>query len=430
VLGGFPALIGCLLLLWLGNLPPLVQWPVSILVIVIWLGCGVAIRNHVSFSLRTIGNLVSAIREGDYSVRSREGYQVDAFGEVMREINALGETLLARRREASAAAALLRGVMTEIEVAVFAFDDIDRLRLANRAGSALLGLNETECLDKSSRELDLADCLNGDPSRTLTRMFPGSSGTRWSLRRSVFREGGKPHRLLVLADVSRPLRDEERVAWQRLIRVLGHELNNSLAPIQSIANSLGNLVSSRDLENRSGWRKEVESGLAIIAGRAEALGRFMGAYGQLARLPLPTPSVQPLSTLVLRAAALETRCKIDVYPGHEIELPVDADQIEQTLINLIRNAADAALQTHGTVQIRWSLEEGIAEVCVEDGGPGLSSTQNLFVPFFTTKPDGSGIGLVISRQIAEAHGGTLDLENRADGHTGCRAILRLPINSE
>jgi two-component system nitrogen regulation sensor histidine kinase NtrY len=156
----------------------------------------------------------------------------------------------------------------------------------------------------------------------------------------------------------------------------------------------------------------------------------MGAYGQLARLPLPTPSVQPLSTLVLRVAALETRCRIDVYPGHEIELPVDADQIEQTLINLIRNAADAALQTHGTVQIRWSLEEGFAEICVEDEGPGLSSTQNLFVPFFTTKPDGSGIGLVISRQIAEAHGGTLDLTNRADGHSGCRAILRLPINSE
>jgi two-component system, NtrC family, nitrogen regulation sensor histidine kinase NtrY len=426
--GGFPAVISCLLLLWLGDLAPLARWTVSILVIAIWVGCGVAIRSRVSFPLRTIGNLVGAIREGDYSLRSAESYPVDALGEVMREVNALGETLLTKRREASAAAVLLRGVMAEIEVAVFAFDDNHQLRLANRAGSELLGLTETKCLNRSARELDLADCLDGDASRTLTRTFPGGSGTRWSLRRSGFREGGKPHQLLVLADVSRPLRDEERMAWQRLIRVLGHELNNSLAPIQSIANSLSDLVSSQDLENKPAWGKEVEAGLEIIAGRAEALGRFMGAYGRLARLPLPTPRVQSLPTLVLRAAALETRCRVEVCPGSEIHLRVDGDQIEQILINLIRNAADAALQTDGAVQVRWVLEERFAEICVEDGGPGLSSSQNLFVPFFTTKPDGSGIGLVISRQIAEAHGGTLDLENRSDGGTGCRAILRLPVD--
>ncbi len=428
LMGGLPAVLSCWLLLWLGNLAPLVQWTVSILVTAIWLGCGVAIRSQVNFPLRTIGNLVGAIREGDYSLRSRENYPVDALGEVMREVNALGETLLAKRREAGAAATLLRGVMAEIEVAVFAFDDGSRLRLANRAGAALLGLSEAECLDRTARELDLADCLESDLSRTLSRTFPGAAGTRWSLRRSGFREGGKPHQLLVLADVSRPLRDEERMAWQRLIRVLGHELNNSLAPIQSIANSLGELVSSQDLDGRPRWGKEIESGLEIIAGRAEALGRFMEAYGRLARLPLPTPRAQSLSRLVLRAAALEPRCRIEVFPGSEIYLRVDGDQIEQILINLIRNGADAALQTHGAVQVRWLLEERFAEICVEDGGPGLSSTQNLFVPFFTTKPDGSGIGLVISRQIAEAHGGTLDLENRRDGHSGCRAILRLPIS--
>jgi two-component system, NtrC family, nitrogen regulation sensor histidine kinase NtrY len=430
LIGGFPAVISCFLLLWLGNVAPLVRWTVSILVIAIWVGCGVAIRSRVSFPLRTIGNLVGAIREGDYSLRSRESYPVDALGEVMREVNALGETLLARRRDESAAAALLHGVMAEIEVAVFAFDDGNRLRLANRAGSTLLGLSETECLNRSARELDLADCLSGDHSRTLARTFPGGAGTRWSLRRSGFREGGKPHQLLILADVSRPLRDEERMAWQRLIRVLGHELNNSLAPIQSIANSLGDLISSQNLEERPGWGKEIESGLEIIAGRAEALGRFMEAYGRLARLPLPNPRDQSLSTLVFRAAALETRCPIEVCPGTEIHLRVDGDQIEQILINLIRNAADAALQTHGAVQVRWMLEERFAEICVEDGGLGLSSRQNLFVPFFTTKPDGSGIGLVISRQIAEAHGGTLDLENRPDGQPGCRAVLRLPISGE
>jgi len=178
------------MLLWLGNWPSLVQWTVSSLVIAVWLCCGAAIRGRVSFPLRTIGNLVAAIREGDYSLRSREGHQDDALGEVMREVNALGETLLSRRREASATGALLRAVMAEIEVAVFAFDDNNCLRLANRAGSALLGFNEIDCLERTAAELNLTDCLDGDPVQTLARTFPGGSGTRWSLRRSSFVNAG------------------------------------------------------------------------------------------------------------------------------------------------------------------------------------------------------------------------------------------------
>jgi two-component system, NtrC family, nitrogen regulation sensor histidine kinase NtrY len=224
--------------------------------------------------------------------------------------------------------------------------------------------------------------------------------------------------------VSRPLRDEERQAWQRLMRVLGHELNNSLAPIKSIAGSLEQLV-GRD-PRPGDWEDDVRRGLAVIAARSEALSRFMAAYAQLARLPQPRMRDVALGDLVRRVAGLETRLDVRLVPGTETVIRADADQIEQLLINLIRNAVDAALQTGGGVSVGWSVNGAEVDIGVEDEGPGLPASANLFVPFFTTKPGGTGIGLVLSRQIAEAHGGDLVLENRTE-RSGCRARLRLPV---
>ncbi len=253
-------------------------------------------------------------------------------------------------------------------------------------------------------------------------MFPESTG-RWEVRRSAFRLGGLPHQLLVLTDVSRSLRDEERQAWQRLMRVLGHEINNSLAPIKSIAASLST-ITGRERPDED-WREDLRRGLEIIGSRAEALGRFTAAYSRLARLPQPRLEPLSIGPLVDRVLALETRLPVECHGGPEASARADPDQIEQLLINLVRNAVEASLETSGGVSVRWSLAGHDLSVIVEDEGPGLAQTANLFVPFFTTKPGGSGIGLVLSRQIAEAHGGTLTLENRA-GRPGCIARLRLP----
>jgi signal transduction histidine kinase len=228
--------------------------------------------------------------------------------------------------------------------------------------------------------------------------------------------------LLVLTDVSRALRQQEREAWQRLIRVMGHELNNSLAPIRSIAGSLGSLMSRTP--RPSDWEQDARRGLEVIAARAESLSRFMDAYARLARLPAPRLGQMDLAPLVRRVAGLETRVPVTVDAGPEVTVSADADQIEQLLINLVRNAADAALETGGGVRVSWSRQGPAVDIVVEDDGPGLSSTANLFVPFFTTKPGGTGIGLVLSRQIAEAHGGTLLVRNRR-GAPGCEARLRL-----
>jgi PAS domain S-box-containing protein len=421
LMAGLPGAAVAFLLLWLGDYSSQVQWTLSIAILLLWWGFAFALRGRVVFPLQTLSNLLAALREGDYSIRARGARLGDALGEVQLEVNALGETLREQRLGALEATTLLRTVMEEIDVAVFAFDGEQRLRLVNQAGARLLGQPAERLLGHSATDLNLADCLNGLETHILHLNFPGGDG-RWGVRRSSFRKQGEPLHLLVLSDLSRALREEERLTWQRLLRVLGHELNNSLAPIKSTAATLEKLLNREP--RPVDWKEDMQRGLAIIGSRTEALHRFMGAYTRLARLPEPRLQDVEIAPLVRRVLALETRVRVICLPGPEVTIRADADQIEQLLINLVRNAVDAALETGGAVQVSWTKAGTYLELWIQDEGPGLSNTSNLFVPFFTTKPEGSGIGLVLSRQIAEAHGGTLTLENRRSG-TGCEARLLL-----
>jgi two-component system nitrogen regulation sensor histidine kinase NtrY len=428
---GLPGSFIALLLLWNGSHSSRTAWTLTFLIVSLWLGFALSLRQRVVFSLQTLSNLLSAMREEDFSFRAREASSDDALGEVMIEVNALSETLRAQRLGALEATGLLRAVMEEIDVAIFTFDDKSHLALVNRAGERLMNRPSERLLGLTATELGLARCLDGEPASTMELSFPGGQG-RWGVRRGEFRQGGLPHQLVVLSDLSRALRDEERQAWQRLIRVLGHELNNSLAPIQSVAQSLeSGLNSSNSIPElhtpaAASIMDDMRSGLSIIRSRTEALGRFMAAYAKLARLPQPKLAPVNMTELITRVASLESRAKVKLKKGPPAVISADADQLEQLLINVIHNAADAAHENGGGVQVSWSRFSSYLEVYVLDEGPGLPNTTNLFVPFFTTKPGGSGIGLVLSRQIAEAHGGSLTLENRRDAR-GCEARLRLPI---
>jgi nitrogen fixation/metabolism regulation signal transduction histidine kinase len=413
------------LLLWYDGYSAQVQWTVDLLLVLLWLGVSFNLRTRIVRPLQTLSNILAAIREGDYSIRGRRALSGDALGEVMLEVNDLGQTLREQRLGAMEATALLRTVMAEIDVAVFAFDGEQRLQLVNRAGERLLAQPSARLLGRTADELGLSVCLNSSVRgpQTMQMVFPGKVG-RWDIRRSTFREGGQQHQLLVLTDLSQALREEERTAWQRLLRVLGHELNNSLAPIKSVAGSLADLM-GREPEPPD-WRDDMHRGLAVISSRADSLARFVESYSKLARLPPPRLEPLKVGALVSRVASLETRLPVHVVPGPELVVQGDDVQLEQLLINLVRNAVDASMETRGRVDVGWQQKNGQVEVWVRDEGPGLASTANLFVPFFTTKAQGSGIGLVLSRQIAEAHGGTLTLENRQQLR-GCEARLRLPL---
>jgi nitrogen fixation/metabolism regulation signal transduction histidine kinase len=413
----------CLVLLLSGPYSPKLRWTMALLVCLPWLGFAFALRGIVVRPLQTLSNLLAALREEDYSFRARVPKGEDALGDVMREVNALAVTLREQRLGALEASALLRKVIQEIDVAVFTFDGEHRLRLVNRAGERLLARPSERLLGLRAAEAGLEATLAGEVPQIRELAFPGGGG-RFELRRTSFRQGGLRHQLVVLADVSRALRQEERQAWQRLIRVLGHELNNSLAPIKSIAGSLADLL---EREPRPpDWDADAQRGLKVVGARAEALSRFTDAYARLARLPPPQRQPLDAGALLRRVVSLETRLPVAVLPGPELLLPGDPDQLEQLLINIVRNAVDAALQTQGGVSAGWTSAPPFAEIWVEDEGPGLPDAANLFVPFFTTKPEGSGIGLVLARQIAEAHGGSVSLEARSSG-CGCRARVRVPL---
>jgi|SRR5579864_2947779 len=430
-----PALLVSIILIWLQPWSTESKTMLLAAEALVSLLVGAALRDHVVRPIQTLANVVGALREEDYSFRARLAVQNDALGELSLEINTLADLLAQHRTGVLEAEALLQRVVEEVEIPIFAFDPANKLRLLNSAGQKLLQRPSAQLLGRASSELGLQDALDCENETLIDLHF--SSNARWFVRRSSFRQQGVPHTLVVLSDVSRALREEERRAWQRLIRVMGHELNNSLAPIKSIAGSLNARLAETHLDDDQ--RQDFERGLAIIEARAASLNRFLQAYRQLAQLPSPSLQRCSISTLVKRVSALESRVRVGVNAGPAVTLIADPDQLEQMLINLLRNAADAVLEaqknangskppetgTRDDVTMAWKLAGSDLLLTIEDTGPGLMNPGNVFVPFYTTKPQGSGIGLVLSRQIAEGHGGSLELANRLN-QSGCVVKVRLP----
>lgn len=426
-LAGLPAFALAMYLLWTGEFDTSTRWLYTVGLLILGVALTAILRATLVRPIRALSSVLTALRQGDVSVRTRvprssRGPLALAF----QEVNQLEATLREQRLDAVEATAFLKRVLEEIDVAVFAFDENEELRLLNHVGERLLGQPSAGVLGKRASQLSLAEGLNGPAPRTIEVNLPGGQG-RWELKRTIIREEGAPLKLLVLSDLSRALREEERQAWKRIIRVLGHEINNSLAPIKSIAGSLRTLMRRDPAPPK--LDADLAGGLQVIAGRAESLGRVMAAYAQLARLPPPELMPTSVEPLIRRNVALETRLQVDVTGGPPARVMGDPDQLDQLLINLVRNAADAALESGGGVTVRWRIRDGVSlEVLVEDEGPGLEDTSNLFVPFYTTKPGGSGIGLALSQQIAEGHGGGLALRNREP--RGAVALLSLSLAPE
>lgn len=385
--------------------------------------------------LQTLANIVAALREDDFSFRARGARRGDSLGDLALEINSLVGTLQSQRTSARDALTLVEQVMTSMQSPVLVFDSRGDLRLLNKAAELVFGLTRRSSVNRSADDLGLASLLalkDEDLYAPTDRAKPASPNTRWSVRRTPFRLHGIPHTLIVLSDVAAALREEERVAWQRLIRVLSHEINNSLTPIKSIAGSLRSRLPIQGPDSDPESASDFGRGLMIIEDRAASLNRFLQAYQQLTHLPTPKFNSIVLRDLLEQVVALETRLPILLEHGSSVVLDADADQLQQLLINLLRNAVEATLgrdssqDSEPRVSLRWTSISHQVALQIVDNGPGLISPDNLFVPFYTTKPEGSGIGLVLAQQIATAHKGTLTLCNRGDA-PGCIAELRLPF---
>jgi nitrogen fixation/metabolism regulation signal transduction histidine kinase len=385
---------------------------------------GSALVDTLVRPLQTLSNVVSSLREADYSFRARGAGAQDALGELSAEINALADLMQKQRVRSLEATALLARILEVMHTPLFAFDRENLLQLVNNAGLKLLGLPYARSFGRSARELGMEELL-GVPDQSIYT-FAGKP-TRWLLRRTVFRQDGVPHTLVLLADVSQPLQEEEQIAWKRLIRVLGHELSNSLAPIKSIAGSL--LARVDGIANDEDTLRDFRRGLGVVESRADSLHRFVQSYRLLAQLPPPKLRPVPIGPLLERVVLLEQRLAVHLDPGPAAILSADPDQLEQMFINLLANAVDASL-ANGAKQVRasWSRGESSLTVAIEDHGLGIANADNLFVPFYTTKPAGSGVGLALAQQIARQHGGEVQLVNRED-EQGARATVTLPLEN-
>ena len=414
----------CALLVWLRPGPSLGLWVGFAVVALFTLVLLMRLRQRAVFPLYTLSNLLEALREGDYSLRGSRARRGDAIGDVIWEVNALSRTLREQRLQVEETSALLGKIIAAIDIALLTFDDRGRLQLLNPAAERLLGRRAAEALGENAASLGLQLALEGGAAGVSGQVFPGASG-RFDVRQFAFRQGGLPFSLLVITDLSRALREEERQAWQRLIRVLGHELNNSLAPIKSMSETLSSMLAQ--VPPPDDWQDDAHAGLKVIGDRADALSRFMLGYATLARLPSPDRRRLELQPLLARAAALEQAADVWLEDVEPLTLLADPDQLEQALINLLRNAVEAGQKNGGGVRVRAHRDGDQAVIDIVDEGTGLPQSDNLFVPFFTTKPGGSGIGLVLARQIVEGHGGSLSLQNRED-RSGCIARLRIPLD--
>ncbi len=381
-----------------------------------------ALIDSFTRSLQTLSNVIASLREGDYSFRARGAQARDPLGELAAEVNALADLLQKQRVRSLEATALLARILEVMHAPLFAFDREDVLQLINAAGAQLLGRTEARSYGRTAAELGL-DVLLAAQDQTIHSM--GAKSARWLLRKTTFRQDGVPHTMLLLADVSVPLQEEEQAAWKRLIRVLGHELSNSLAPIKSIAGSLLARVEAMPAEE--GAARDFRRGLGVIESRADSLHRFVQSYRQLAQLPPPKLRAGALGALLERVTLLEQRLPVRLDAGPSVTLHADPDQLEQMFINLLANAVDATLENNASlVRVSWRVADSAAWITIEDSGMGIANTENLFVPFYTTKQKGSGVGLALAQQIARGHGGEVTLVNDENG-AGARATVRLPL---
>ncbi len=372
--------------------------------------------------LQTIANVLVAMRAGDFALRVRGGRRNDALGDLAIEVNALANDLQRQRISSLESAALVRNVLASLDVPVFALDLDQTLQLVNPAARRLL---PPAPIGRHASGLAIAPALAAADGDIVTLSTAGKP-LQWQVRCSSIRLGGVPHQLILLSDVSHALRDEEKQAWQRLIRVIGHEINNSLTPIKSLAGSLRTMLSREPFDP-----SDFDQSLSVIEDRAESLNRFLSAYRQLAQIPPPARRSVILGELLQHVAALETRIPVRLEPGPAVVCSLDPDQFAQALINLVRNAAEATLLTQAAtahppeVLLRWQLTAGMLQLSVLDRGPGIGNAGNLFVPFYTTKEHGTGLGLILVKEIVEAHQGSVVLRNRLDTQ-GAEALLLLP----
>lgn len=430
---GLPALLALALCLW--QLPWLIYPKILLMTLALlaWAWGGWSWQRRWQDRLRQAANVLEGLAQGDPTLRLHAG---PGLAELATPIAALGRQLRQVQDQARAEQDLTRTVLQALDLAVLAFDEAGRLCLINPSAELLLKAPGAALLGRTAESLGLSGWMEGAQEVVCEHAFPGASGT-WRIRRHRQALAAPGHTLLCISDLRQALREQELKAWHHLLRVLSHEVQNALAPIISLSGSLqpGAAAAARaEAPPSPTWSEDLREALPLIESRARQLSEFVRRYARWSRLPEPQWQLFDLLPLLQRLAALSGGVRLAWVDaaGEPCEAPAslpfhgDAGQIEQLLGNLLKNAHEAERAAGiAAPEVELVCACPPERLWLRDRGVGLANPANLFVPFYTTKPGGSGIGLVLSRQIAEGHGGSLWLSARQDG-PGAEARLHFP----
>jgi two-component system, NtrC family, nitrogen regulation sensor histidine kinase NtrY len=418
------AIPAAILLVWLSiesPLPAIAKIAIAV-VLLLWIVIVAdVIRRELLSHVRTLSNIIESTRSQDYSMKAARARDPGELAELYQEVNDLTESLKIGRQSEQELLSILETVVSEINVAIIVFDAHDKIRLVNQLASALLKSTAEQLAGVQFGDTVLAQLSISNEPKLIDFRFPGAEG-RWQIRQHHYRHQGQPSRIVFIADLKQVLSDEEIAAWQRLIRVISHEVNNSLTPITSLCQTLTGMLSQSDREADA----DVRIGLSVIAERAKGLQDFISVYARLARLPEPNRKPFPAVELADRLQRIFAGQPLEIVPFPDVTVFGDPVHLEQALINLIKNGLEANPKGAAAVQLSCVLENDQCEFRIADHGAGIGNPDNLFVPFYTTKHEGAGIGLILCRQIATKHHGSVTLENREEG-PGAVARLTVPL---
>jgi len=368
----------------------------------------------------SLANLIEALNVGDFSLRGKAEEGQFGHSDLIRQINKLADSLTAARYDFKESQLLLAKVIKQIKVAIIACDDNDKITMVNPETERLFSLSESKISHKTLAELKLSQ-LDSLKSNSIENLTIGSRTARWHIFKDGFREQGKQHTLYIFSDLDLLLSQQEQKAWKDLVRVLSHEINNSLAPIISLASTLDKLTNNSEIEDVD--KEDIQSGLKIIQDRATSLKHFIQGYRVLTHMPAPQLQSVDIIPAIKQLVAL-LKYPIDLVIPEQLVLDVDIAQLEQCLINLLKNADEAGGES-SAIELIIKTRAQQLHIYILDKGPGIQNLDNVFVPLFTTKEKGTGIGLSLCKQIIQGHNGQLQLANRASG--GCQVEIILPL---
>lgn len=389
----------------------------------------IALYFYLTKTYKLTSNFLDAILNNDFTIKYPSEHHNTSFRKLFRKFNEVNYKFSQNVQQQANQYQYLLALINQLKVAVVAFDDRQRVHVVNQAFKELV--NEKEIINMNSLKK-----VSGDLYQEVITLQPNEQKViksvinntvhRFSVAASIFKLRQNQYTLVSMQDIHTELDQNEMQAWQKLIRVLTHEIMNSVSPVASLSGSLEGLIQHLDEENLKTNQKTLLEGIDAIKVRSQGLMNFTQSYRKLTRIPNPTLKsveiksfLQPIETL-FRQSIAETSIKFQVEVEDDEPVLLDKDLMEQVLINLLKNAWEAVDSHSGEITLRYTkAKDGQAIFSIADNGSGIPEeiAEQIFIPFYTTKAEGSGIGLSLARQIVQHHGGSLSFQTSNEGTT-------------